>query len=153
MMASMSGVFASLSEEPLLLLLVLAVVGAMIFAVIKHVVRLAVIVLIGFVAVMAFYAYTGEEPPDELRKIADKAGEKLEEGLEKSGEKAREVGRELGERIGEAAKKEIGRRMDDAEDSSREALQKVLEAQAADPKVDAPGEARELSDEDLSPGE
>lgn len=109
MLPPVSESIAWITEHPAALVIFLFLLGALIYMALKKLLKLAFIFALGLVALFGYYAYTGEEPPDELKRIADDAGRKIEKGVKIGTEKAKEVGEKVGQEIEKAAKKGIDR--------------------------------------------
>lgn len=102
-----SDIIARLSENPIILAVIIFLIGGLVYGLMKKVLQLALIFVLGFVALGGWFVYTGQEPPDAMKRIADGARESVKKGAEVGKEKAREVGEKLGEEIGKAAKKTL----------------------------------------------
>lgn len=102
----MDDLVASLTQNPLVLVGVVFAVGLLVFAVLKRLLKLALVFLIGLVAVSGWFAYRGEQAPPALEKVQDGVKRTVERGARKGAEKAKDLGKKVEEKV-ERAK--IGR--------------------------------------------
>lgn len=103
----MNDALARVGESPILLAIVVFLVGGLVYGLLKKVAKLALIFVLGFVALFGWFAYTGQEPPDAMRRMAETAKKKVERGAEIGKQKAREVGEKLGEELEKAARETL----------------------------------------------
>ncbi|MEO1230589.1 MAG: hypothetical protein AAFZ18_16955 [Myxococcota bacterium] len=109
----LSEAIAWITTHPVGVALLLLLLGALVYFALMRLLKLAVIVLLGFLALSAYYAYTGEEPPDGLKKITEDASRKIEDKAkelrEKAKDKAKEVKDALGDEINRAAQESLNK--------------------------------------------
>ena len=98
-----------LSEQPAFAAVMIVLLGATLFFIIRRVFSLALVLAVGLAAVVGYFVYTGEEPPDALKELTEKA----REGAEKASEKAREAKEKIGEELKEAAKAGVKEALED----------------------------------------
>jgi len=89
-----------LSAHPMFAVLMLVLLGATLFFILRRVIWLALTFALALAGVVGYFAYTGEEPPEALKEITEKA----REHGETFGEKAKVVGEKVSEKIGEELK-------------------------------------------------
>lgn len=94
-------------DEPILLAIVALILGALVYALVKKVLKLGLILAIGLACLFGYFAVTGKEPPSSLERLKEKAQEKLEQGLETAREKAEQVGEKTKEKFKEAAEEAL----------------------------------------------
>ena len=92
-------VFTRLSEEPILLAILVFLLGGLAYGLMRKVLKLAFIFVLGVLVLGGYFFFTGKEPPEAMRRIAEEAGQHLERGAEIGKEKARRVGEKLGEKL------------------------------------------------------
>ena len=105
-----------MSDEPLFAGLMIMLLGAALFFVARRVMTLAALSVVGFLAVVGYFAFTGQEPPDALKEITEKA----KEVSEKVGDKAKEAKEKLGDELKEAAKAGVKEAIQDGVDNALE---------------------------------
>lgn len=93
----MEEIINRLSEEPMFAGIALVLLVAAFFFVARKLVTLALVFAVGFFAIVGYFAFTGEEPPEGLERITEKAREKALKAKEKLGEASKKVGEELKE--------------------------------------------------------
>lgn len=104
----MDNIIAQIGENPVLGLVAVFLVGVVLYAVMKRLMKIAVVMLLGFLGVAGYFAYTDKEPPSAIKQVQDKAkkagedvSDKVGEGLQKAGEK-----------IGQAAQDKLKKALD-----------------------------------------
>lgn len=103
----LSDALAWITTHPVGVALLLLLLGAVVYFALQKLLKLALILLLGFLVLSAYYTYTGEEPPDGLKKLKEDASRHLEDGVNKGREKAKEVGEALGEEIKKGAQESL----------------------------------------------
>ncbi len=96
----MESLINRLSEQPALAALMIALLGAALFFVLRKLTTLATLFAVGFIAFVGYFALTGKEPPKGLEAITDKVAETAKDAKEK----VKEVNEKIGEDLKEAAK-------------------------------------------------
>lgn len=120
----MSSIVQTASSNPLIVGLLVLLVGALIYAAVKRLLKLAVVFLLGLGAVSAYFAYTGREAPEALERVQQGVRRTVKKGAEKGAEKAKA----LGERLERAAKEEAGEALEAAGDEVKAAAEDGAEA-------------------------
>ncbi len=104
----MADLIARLTEQPILFLLLLFVVGGVVYGVLKRLLRLAMVLMLGFVALAGYFALAGKPPPPAMQRVTERAQEKLERGADLGREKARRVREGLERSAQEAVERSFG---------------------------------------------
>lgn len=118
--ASVNDALARLSEHPILLAVFVFLLGGLAFFILRKLLKLAMIFLLGALAVAGWYLYTGEEPPEAMKQAVEQAGEKLKRGAELTKEKARELGERIGQGVERTAEERMEKEAEERLDPSRQ---------------------------------
>ena len=89
----MSELIASLSEQPIIAAGMVLLVGLFAYAATKRLMKLSVALVLGFVAISAYFAFIGTEAPEPLRKVQEKISDRL------SASDARDAVQEVREKV------------------------------------------------------
>lgn len=105
--ANVRTAMSAILDNPLVLAVLALAIGAVVFAVLKKLLKLALIFALGIVAIGAYFAWTGETPPPAMEKGAEKAkalGAKVKAGATKA---AKEGAKAAARKIEEEAKEAL----------------------------------------------
>ncbi len=105
----MADILNSLSANPLIFVLLVLAVGALIFAVLKRLLKLALIFVLGIGGLAGYYALTGQQAPPALERVQDGVKGKVKAGAKRGADKAKALGEKVRHEVGKAAKKEADR--------------------------------------------
>lgn len=103
----MDALIERLAERPIFFAIALLLVGAVAYTVVKKLLKLALILALGFAALVGYYAYTGKEPPQAVKDLKEKAERHIERGVRKAREKVDEAADRVGEEVRKAASEAI----------------------------------------------
>lgn len=98
-----------ISANPVLGLAAVFLIGLIVYALMKRLMKIVLVLVLGFLAVAGYYAYMEREPPSAVQRVQDEA-RKARERVSK------EVGKglqQMGEQLGEAAKEQLQKTIDD----------------------------------------
>lgn len=102
--------------HPILLAILVFLIGAVAYFLIKKLLKLALIFALGLVAVMGYFYIIDEEPPEGIKKI----GKKLEEGATIGKEKLKKAGDKISKEIEKATKEGVEKGVDKVMGNSEE---------------------------------
>lgn len=122
----MSAGIENLFENPLIFGLIVLAVGALIFAALKRLLKLALIFVLGLGGLAGYYAYTGRQAPPALEKVQDKVKSKVKAGAEKGAEGARRLGDKVKTTVKDAAQREAERAAKKLEDAAHKAVEEAV---------------------------
>lgn len=104
-----------LMEEPIFLGILIVLLGLLVFSILKRLLRFALIIALGFVALMGYFMVTGKPPPKAIERMTDSVTEGVKEAGAKVKDSIKSNLDEVGDEIGKAAKKKAAEalKMDD----------------------------------------
>lgn len=119
-MTGVAEVISNLAEQPVVLLGIVVLVGLFVFAAMTRLVKLVLILVLGFATVSGYFALTGTEAPESLRRLQEELGEKVKEGARTG---AGRIKGSVGEDLKEAALDHLSDTKEEAEIQAEEALE------------------------------
>ena len=134
-MIDVAELISSLSEQPVVLVGMVVLVGLFVYAVMRRLVKFALVLVLGFAAISSYFAFSGVEAPESIRRIQEEVAERLRRGT-KSG--AETITTEVGEDLKEATLESLFKRSAGRFDPEEEALEAI---------EDIKDEAEDLADE------
>lgn len=99
----MAETLETLSAHPLVWGIVALLLGAVVYALLKRLVKIALILALGILALFLFFELTGTEPPKRLEEARDGVQERVADGARRGTEAATQGVRELGGKLRDAA--------------------------------------------------
>lgn len=96
-----------ISENPVIGLAAVFLVGLVVWAVMKRLMKIVLVLVLGFVAIAGYYAYTDREPPKAVRQVQDEAKKARQRVSEEVGKGVKEMGQQLGDAAREQLQKTI----------------------------------------------
>lgn len=128
----MDGLIETLNAHPWMWVVVVLAVGAVAYAALKKLLKLAFVFILGLIAVAGYFAYTGKEPPPAMEKVQNTVTDKVKKGASKGVEKAKEVGKKAAKEVKKAAKEGV----EDAAKEIGDAAKKGVEGATKEVKKD-----------------
>ncbi len=116
----------NLFENPLIFGLIVLAVGALIYAVLKRLLKLAVIFVLGIGGLAGYYAYTGQQAPAALEKVQHEVKDKVKAGAAKGVEGARHLSDKVKTKVQEVADREAKRAAHELEEAAKKAVKEAV---------------------------
>ncbi|HJK96673.1 MAG TPA: hypothetical protein RMF84_05595 [Polyangiaceae bacterium LLY-WYZ-14_1] len=113
----MDALFSALPSSPVFWAVVALVLGAVAWALLQRLLKLALMLALGLLCLLIFFELTDTEPPDALHEARRQVEDGVAEGARKGAEAATEGVRSLGGSLRDAATRAI---RETAEDDARE---------------------------------
>lgn len=107
-------VLKTIGEQPILLALAVFFVGAILFMVLRNVLRLMIILALGLAAVAGFYYLADVEQPEAVSNLSEKAGKALKQGSDSIHKAGVKFGEKVGKEVGKAAKGQLEKALPDS---------------------------------------
>lgn len=104
----MDDLFAGLVRHPVLAAVLVGVAALLVYAVVKRLLKLALLLLVVVAALLAWFRLTGREVPEDVDRLARGAGRVAKGAVERTGEMI-ETGQDLMDAGREAAEDSLTR--------------------------------------------